>query len=209
VSIPTSIVTVPSVKGRPWLQTARGLAWCADAPEAFPYDIREFAHSLAHLSRFVGHGLWDYSVAHHSVLVAREVERMAVAGPFAQRDHVVLQALCRAALLHDAAEAFWGDMAAPVKRLPELAGYRALISRTEAAIAAHFDLSPWRLHAAIQYADLRLLATEKRDVLGPSSHDDDWGVDLPPPRAEVIAPLSIGTARQSFVDAWVSFGGSL
>jgi uncharacterized protein len=190
--------TTDQLKGRPWIQTQRGLAWCADAPESYPYDIAEIAHALSHINRFCGHTIAPYSVAQHSVLVALEVAR---ANPEPEEIPLV-----RAALLHDAAEAFVNDLASPVKQMRELAGYRTLIERVEVAIAEHFGLADHLDHPAIRAADLRLLATEKRDLLGPSAHDTAWQW-LPAPVAERIVPMTPQMARGLFIDTWKRWGG--
>lgn len=193
-------ITTPAVllSKRPWIQTARGLAWCADDPESYPYDIEEIAHALSHINRFCGHTVVPYSVANHSVLVAREVERAA---PNAED-----RPLVRMALLHDAAEAFVNDLASPIKRMPELAGYRSLIERVEVAIARHFDLEDYLDHPSIAAADLRLLATEKRDLLGASPHDKEWQW-LPLPVVDRIVPLQPDLAKRTFVSVWEALGG--
>ncbi len=186
------------VKGGPWLQTKRGLAWMADAPEAYPYNVEEIAHALSNLCRFAGHTSGFYSVAQHSVLVAREV-----------RDHcegTADLALLRAALLHDAAEAFCIDLPQPIKHMPEMAGYRALIKRTEKAISESFTLGMFDGHVLIKRADLVLLATEKRDLLSRSEFDGFWA-GLPEPRRQTIYAWDSLTASEMFLDAWNEYGG--
>jgi len=180
-----------SLTGRPWLQTWTGRAWCADDPENYGYDLPEIAHCLARIPRFVGHTMGrPYSVAQHSVLVAEEVKRSG-GGP----------RLVAAALLHDAAEAFLQDLPHPVKMMPELAGYRALMKRTEEAIAAHFGLALFLDHPAIKRADLVLLATEKRDLMAPEPHP--WGA-LPPPMAGRIEVMSFDDAEHAFEMTWLA-----
>lgn len=142
------------------------------------------------------------SVAQHSVLVAREVARTQSRSDNAMK-------LVQAALLHDAAEAFCVDMPAPVKHLPEMAGYRALIARVERAIATQFKLLEEYEHPAIRQADLVLLATERRDVLGqmrPELFDKPWGVDLPPPSSSRITQLlTPGEAERLFLSHWAGW----
>ena len=186
------------VKGGPWLQTHRGLAWMADAPEVYPYDVAEIAHALSNLCRFAGHTREFYSVAQHSVVVARAITDNYNGSPD--------PALMRAALLHDAAEAFCIDLPAPIKHMPEMQGYRSLIKRTEYAIADHFKLSAFAFHHLIKHADLVVLATEKRDLLGPSAFDGHWA-GLPDPRRHSISPWDPETAREMFLDAWNEYGG--
>lgn len=64
-------------------------------------DIRDIAHALSHLCRFTGHTNLFYSVAQHCLLVAEKIH----GGP-----EVKL-----AALLHDAAEAYVGDLSSPLR----------------------------------------------------------------------------------------------
>lgn len=189
--------------GRPWVLTLSGRAWYPDAPEDYAYDIREIATCLSREPRFVGHThahLEAYNVAHHSVLVVRALVR--------RWGNMASLLLRRATLLHDSAEAFWKDMPAPIKRLPALAGYREGIARTERAISTYFGVDLESLDARIKVADLQLLATEKRDLLAPSS-DESWGIDLPSPLPERITPWSAEVAKENFVAEWMRLGGDL
>src|SRR4051812_16341267 len=74
-------------------------------PRNHNYDIKAIAHALSNLCRYTGHSKRFYSVAEHCVLVSRLVDpRFAFEG-----------------LMHDASEAFCGDVASPLKKL--LPGY--------------------------------------------------------------------------------------
>jgi len=89
----------------PWVQTVSGRAW--DLLDPHPLDVcwEDIAHSLARIFRFNGHTLRrrEVSVAMHSLNVAAH---LAQAGASA---HTQLHGL-----LHDAHEAFIGDITTPV-----------------------------------------------------------------------------------------------
>jgi 5'-deoxynucleotidase YfbR-like HD superfamily hydrolase len=125
------------------------------APSPDKIDIDDIAHSLAHQCRFLGHTDGFYSVAQHSVLVSELVPKAdALWG-----------------LLHDAAEAYLGDLPAPIKRTPDMCVYQAAEERLLAAVAAKFGLAP-TLPASVVEADRIVLATEFRDVT--TVDDLDW-----------------------------------
>lgn len=74
---------------------------CSIAIEPDPGKIEAVAHALSQMCRFAGHTPYPYSVAEHSVLAARHW------GTTREQKLVLL--------LHDAHEAFFGDISAPLK----------------------------------------------------------------------------------------------
>ena len=101
-------------------------------------------------------------------------------------------------LMHDAHEAFVGDVPTPLKQL--LPQYKELENRVETAVLAQFGiLLP--LHPSIKAADLKMLATEQRDLLPP--HDDEWallrGIE---PCRDAIHPWPPGSARLAFLQRY-------
>lgn len=124
-------------------------AWGFNTPA-----IDEIAHSLALINRFTGHTTRPYSVAEHSLLVA---DLAAADGASA-----IVQL---AALMHDAHEAFAGDVASPVKWVVGEA-WSAFEHSQATALHHRFGLrTAMHAHrAAIRRWDLIALATERRDL---------------------------------------------
>lgn len=88
------------------------------APDDATVDLGDVAHHLSLVCRFGGACSRHYSVAQHCVLVSRVVPAThALAG-----------------LLHDAAEAYIGDVVSGLKRLPEYAFLRRAEGRLLAAV---------------------------------------------------------------------------
>lgn len=119
-------------------------------------SLIEIAHSLAQINRFTGHCSRPYSVAEHSMLVARIARQVMGVSPAVQL----------AALMHDAHECVTGDVASPIKQVlgPVWAAFE---DAQQSALLAHYGLSAvWaEHHALIKRCDLIALATERRDLL--------------------------------------------
>ena len=123
-----------------------------------PEDVRieDIAHALSNQCRFTGHTKSFYSVAQHSVLASTLVD-----GP----DELW-------ALLHDASEAYMGDMNRPLKHTPEMSRFRTAEKAAMTAICVHFGLDP-KEPASVKAIDRRLVVSEARDLL-PRSHSEGW-----------------------------------
>ena len=131
--------------------------------------IEDIAHGLAYQCRFNGQTCDFYSVAQHSLIVAS----------------IVPPPMQLAALLHDSAEAYLGDMVKPLKvLLPEFARIEEQVTEIIAA-AFGVDFSDY---VAIKKADLVALATEKRDLMPYSVESWDY-LDGVLPLPEKINPV--------------------
>jgi 5'-deoxynucleotidase YfbR-like HD superfamily hydrolase len=134
----------------PYLQTVSGRWVNPFEPDPDQLDPGDIARALANQCRFGGHCRVFYSVAQHSVIVSRLVEEHG-----GDAEDVF------AALMHDAAEAYLGDMPHPLKhRSPLGAAFRAAEDHLERAIRDRFRIKP--TVPEVKRADRALLATERR-----------------------------------------------
>lgn len=124
-------------------------------PDHYEYDIKEIAHALSNLCRYTGHTNSFYSVAEHSVLVSRLVPADL--------------ALC--GLLHDASEAYLGDVASPLKAL--LPEYHKIEQSVESAIASHFRLQ-FPFPPEIKEADKKMYWQERQGIADNGIRDRLW-----------------------------------
>lgn len=156
-----------------------------------PIVIEDIAHHLALLNRFTGGTRWPFSVAQHSVNVAKH------AGCWDGRNYLRPDG-GRFGLLHDAAEAYYGDVSSPLKGLLS-PRYHDLEQAALVAILVRFDLIDLtaEVERAVKHSDLIMLATEKRDLLNLSGHA--WGLTVEPDRRLTGHPLSWRTAEEDYL----------
>ena len=120
-------MSAPPAPG-PYLQTVSGRWVNPFDPDPEQLDVGDIARALANLCRFGGHCRVFYSVAQHSVIVSELVE---------QRGGDVEDVF--AALMHDATEAYLGDMPHPLKhRRPLGAAFKEAEDHLEQAIRERF-----------------------------------------------------------------------
>jgi hypothetical protein len=119
--------------GTPYtLETVSGKFIDLVNPNPADICIEDIGWSLSRLARFNGHTVQTlpYSVGQHSICVALEV----IAILKARNPKVADQELARMALLgllHDASEAYTGDVSGPLKKIPE---FRPMIKKLENTI---------------------------------------------------------------------------
>jgi hypothetical protein len=163
-----------------WMQTYTGVQFWPLDPRPEEIQIEDIAHSLANQCRYAGHVQEFYSVAQHSVMVARIVPQ----------EHALW------GLLHDAAEAYLVDLPRPVKRYSRLGDeYRAIEARLMIALCARFQL-PSDEPEWVKRADDVLLMTEKRDLM-PNS-PAKWR-ETAEPLEDVIVPWAPAKAKAQFL----------
>lgn len=135
-----------------WVQTYSGKRFDFLDPKPEQIDIEDIAHSLSGLPRYNNHTKVPYSVAQHSLAVMRKVP---------VNDYLV-------ALLHDAPEAYIGDMLGPIKRrVPQ---FQEIETGVWFAICRKFGLDGI-IPESVRRADIIALATEQRDLMNECEHD--------------------------------------
>jgi hypothetical protein len=148
-----------------WSLTFSASRFDLGRPKADDVNLTDISHHLSVINRFSGATIRPYSVAEHSLLVADIAElelRLPRAGVLA-------------ALMHDAHEAYLGDITWPVK---QMLGERlqVLEASLERAVQMRYGLRTWAhtYREQIRSADRRALATERRDLM--PAHEDPWSV---------------------------------
>lgn len=149
-------------------------------PEEYEFNIEEIARALSNLCRYTGHTNAFYSVAEHSVLVSRLVPSDL--------------ALC--GLLHDASEAFLGDVSSPLKKL--LPEYQRIEDRVQDAIASHFNI-PFPFPKEVHEADKRMYWQERQEVANNGVRDGLWHQNLRATRKVEAQGMAPHMARRMFM----------
>ncbi len=180
--VPLEVVSQSNDDLHGWIQLYSGRKFFPLNPQVDAIDIEDIAHSLSNMCRFTGHVKSFYSVAQHSVLVSY---------------------LCGAnnalyGLLHDATEAYLVDMPKPIKRLETFSNFREIEASIMLVIAKKFGL-PDVEPPPVKAADIRILATEARDLMSPLH--PDWKQPCEPYPFK-IEPLSPGEAKKLFMDRY-------
>lgn len=138
------------------VRTYTGKLFSLVKPRALDVEIVDIAHALGNQCRWSGHTREHYSVAEHSMRVADLVHKRLQHRPRAESVVPELQAL-----LHDATEAYLGDVPSPIKMM--LVEYKPIEERVHAAICARYTL-PVELPDVVHEADGTMLLVEARDL---------------------------------------------
>lgn len=156
-----------------WIQTYSGKKFSFVDPQPEDVCIEDIAEHLGKQCRFVGATKEFYSIAQHSVFVSKIVS---------------FQEYGYAGLLHDAGEAYYGDISSPLKMaLSEFVSknWALILNRIDIVVSMALNV-PYPLPESVKHADLVALATERRDLMLPC--DLEWPIELPEPHPEIIRP---------------------
>lgn len=151
------------------IRTNSGLFVNIFEPEMDMICIEDIAHALASMPRFGGHLNRHYSVAQHSVNCAARVSEENK----------------KAALMHDASEAYMLDMPTPIKsRLPD---YKLYENNLMLLIGAKYGFD-YPLNEEVKKADADMLHIEWENMVLVDNED--------------FVCMSHAEAKQAFLDAF-------
>lgn len=155
-----------------WMQTFTGRRFYPLDPKPEDIDVLDIGHALGMICRYGGHIDRFYSVAEHCVL-------MSFCMPTPQ--------LALEALLHDASEAYLGDMVRPLKHSGAMAPYLEVERALELVIAQRFGLpivkfsdktaAFYKMPEEVKDADTRILLTERTALMKNYKPSDRWAQD--------------------------------
>lgn len=132
-----------------WMSVYTGGKFFPLDPKPEEIFIGDIAHALSLNNRFNGHTKWPYSVAQHSVLCAKYIEG---------NNNTKL-----AALLHDATEAYIGDMIRPIKFYMQ--DFKEIEHKIEKVIMKKFGVVfDKQTQAEVKTIDNLMCSAEKRDL---------------------------------------------
>ena len=171
------------VEGRvgEWMQVASGRKFFPQDPRPEEIKINDIANGLALTCRYGGQGNVDkfYSVAEHSLLMARYTLQNRSGNSYN------MLSLALAVLMHDAAEAYAGDLIRSIKSAVRDA-YAPLEDNIQEVILKKYGLLQFSLNWAqtIKEIDNRIVVNEKAVLF---NSPQDWAADtlVALPRVEI------------------------
>jgi len=166
--------------------TSDGRPFYLNDPQPDDIHIEHIAHALANQCRWTGHVKSFYSVAQHCIDVS----------------YIVGPELALTALVHDASEAYIGDISTPLKWLLEAEApglIKGIEDKIHRAIADKFG-TIYPYPPEVKHADMVAAAMERRDLLTDwDQHGIDWIDGWPEPRDYPLFPVSPFTAKGAYI----------
>jgi uncharacterized protein len=188
-----------------WVQTIHGKVMDFNFPDPEQVYIEDIAHSLSRLPHFNGHLNQTITIAEHCLAVSYMAEKEA---PEGRRIEAGLWGL-----LHDAGEAYTGDMPGPLKRLlDEYYGpdnlYRRIETRINNAILIRLGMHPLNINTAdlVKRVDRRVQYTEHIRLQTGEPRAWNWLADMLAysPEELDLQGLRPNEAKINFLDRFIS-----
>lgn len=194
------MTAAPDTRFGNWLGMPDGHRFYPLDPRVREVRIEDIAHALAGTCRWGGRCDPWYSVAQHSLHVMAIVERT--------RPDLALHAL-----LHDAAEAYLGDIPTPLKESMwagchggAVRGIQFVEFDIMECVHEAFGMALYLMQTdvlVIKVADRVALATEARDLMG----DPEWARVVAVAETSRIEPLAPPAAKRAFLAAFKRLRG--
>lgn len=160
-----------------WVQTATGRRFNFNDIESNEISVIDIAWALGHQCRYNGHSSEFYSVAEHSVQMS-----------YAALVNGASREVALEMLLHDAAEAYMGDLVRPLKQmLPAYTEYEKRLMR-HIRKSLGCTANEWEHVKIVKEYDHRILMNEKDDLLKNIADPIEWGV---PVEAAALGRLNV------------------
>lgn len=160
-----------------WIQTYSGIKFDLDKPTKYMINLSDIAHQLSLINRFNGATHEPYSVAQHCIEVS-----------------LVLP--CLESLLHDAHEAYIGDICTPIKKTIQSLGLSRLCDRIDKVVIECFELTPFDQVPDLHKVDQQMCLTERDQLM--SKPVEDWNIPYEP-LGILIQPLPWRRAKELFI----------
>ncbi len=180
------------------IQTYTGKLVNVADPDPATIDIFDIAHHLALMTRFNGACRVAYSIAQHSVLCASRAGDYHFPQPREEK-------LALALLMHDAAEAYVGDIVRTIKH--EVPDFAVFENKLMDAINTRFDLPrvaeiPF-FKVAVKEVDNRMLVTEKLQLMAQTV---PWPIEeMFQPYDMTIEPWTERSSEMLFLSTFAKF----
>lgn len=195
---------LPVTERGPWLATSLGGMWSIEHPADRDVFIDDIAAGSARTCRYAGQLRDDvefFSVAEHAI----EMTVWAIQNGYIQYLEDAL-----AILLHDASEAYFGDMPTPLKQL--LPEFRAFEDRAQDVIIRAFGLTAENTvitKKTIKEIDNRIRVDERPRLIAEpamsAGHNVTWdNGDLMQPLDVTLQCLAPEQARIAFLNCYVN-----
>ncbi len=164
----------------PYMWTYSGRLFYPLDPRVDEIHIEDIAVGLSNECRFAGQCDF-YSVAEHSLLISQLAEKYATAFGWEEWE---VHAAALWGLLHDATEAYIGDIIRPLKYTKSMRGYVEFEQKVDAVIRRHFSkwlLTPSYVEDLVRKLDTQILADESEALIlnpDPKHVADNFGKPL-------------------------------
>ena len=183
----------------PWMQTASGVRFPMLDPSPEHFNLLDISWHLSRINRYTGAiQSHHYSVAEHSLHVAEVTALLCEEKGFL----LPRQQALVAGLLHDAHEAYLGDVSSPLKRVMRDLGstvYDDLCEHYQDIIDRKYGVVKLRLGKQldiVKEADMMVLEAEKSNKYIIANYGHEWNIprNMNRPEAWNPDPLAWGMA---------------